>query len=359
MNNSKYNEINIPDNLDERIDEGVKNANLEKIKNNRRKRNMAIGTIAASLVAVTTLGIANPALASKLPIVGGVFESIEKNINFPGNYSQYATSVNETAYSNGVGITLSEILCDGQSLYVTYIVESEKPFKYTSWGDSGLMDMNQLITSEAYNKVDFTDEELDNSGFAGLEGNFINENTFVGVQKYHLSSLKSEIPDQFTFQTKIKLIENYGANASDISSYKWGTWAFKVPVTVDKNLRKTIDLNKQDIESDTVKVNSITITPFDMIVDLNYKEGYWTDYTTVIYDENGEILQFSQSTADEDNNTEKICSQSPNSESSSIRVVVEKPILEEKEKWEDSRGSEATYEEVGKEIVFDKVIQIK
>ena len=359
MNNSKYNEINIPDNLDERIDEGVKNANLEKIKNNRRKRNRAIGTIAASLVAVTTLGIANPALASKLPIVGGVFESIEKNINFPGNYSQYATSVNETAYSNGVGITLSEILCDGQSLYVTYIVESEKPFKYTSWGDSGLMDMNQLITSEAYNKVDFTDEELDNSGFAGLEGNFINENTFVGVQKYHLSSLKSEIPDQFTFQTKIELIENYGVNASDISSYKWGTWAFKVPVTVDKNLRKTIDLNKQDIESDTVKVNSITITPFDMIVDLNYKEGYWTDYRTVIYDENGEILQFSQSTADEDNNTEKICSQSPNSESSSIRVVVEKPILEEKEKWEDSRGSGATYEEVGKEVVFDKVIQIK
>ena len=359
MNNSKYNEINIPDNLDERIDEGVKNANLEKIKNNRRKRNRAIGTIAASLVAVTTLGIANPALASKLPIVGGVFESIEKNINFPGNYSQYATSVNETAYSNGVGITLSEILCDGQSLYVTYIVESEKPFKYTSWGDSGLMDMNQLITSEAYNKVDFTDEELDNSGFAGLEGNFINENTFVGVQKYHLSSLKSEIPDQFTFQTKIELIKNYGVNASDISSYKWGTWAFKVPVTVDKNLRKTIDLNKQDIESDTVKVNSITITPFDMIVDLNYKEGYWTDYRTVIYDENGEILQFSQSTADEDNNTEKICSQSPNSESSSIRVVVEKPILEEKEKWEDSRGSGATYEEVGKEIVFDKVIQIK
>ncbi|MDY3359167.1 MAG: DUF4179 domain-containing protein [Clostridium celatum] len=359
MNNSKYNEINIPDNLDERIDEGVKNANLEKIKNNRRKRNRAIGTIAASLVAVTTLGIANPALASKLPIVGGVFESIEKNINFPGNYSQYATSVNETAYSNGVGITLSEILCDGQSLYVTYIVESEKPFKYTSWGDSGLMDMNQLITSEAYNKVDFTDEELDNSGFAGLEGNFINENTFVGVQKYHLSSLKSEIPDQFTFQTKIELIENYGVNASDISSYKWGTWAFKVPVTVDKNLRKTIDLNKQDIESDTVKVNSITITPFDMIVDLNYKEGCWTDYRTVIYDENGEILQFSQSTADEDNNTEKICSQSPNSESSSIRVVVEKPILEEKEKWEDSRGSGATYEEVGKEVVFDKVIQIK
>ena len=80
MNNSKYNEINIPDNLDERIVEGIKNAKLEKIKNNRRKRNRAIGTIAASLIVVTTLVIANPALAAKIPIVGSVFESIEKNI---------------------------------------------------------------------------------------------------------------------------------------------------------------------------------------------------------------------------------------------------------------------------------------
>lgn len=359
MNNSKYNEINIPDNLDERIDEGVKNANLEKINNNRRKRNRAMGTIAASLVAVTTLGIANPALAAKLPIVGSVFESIEKNIYFPGNYSQYATSVKETAYSNGVGITLSEILCDGQSLYVTYIIENEKPFKYTSWGDSGLMDMNQLVTSEAYNKVDFTDEELDNSGFAGLEGKFIDENTFVGVEKYYLSSLKTEIPDQFTFQTKINLIENYGVNAGDISSYKWGTWAFKVPVTVDKSLRKITDLSEQEFESDIVKVNSIAITPFDMVVDVNYKVDNWYDYRVVMYDENGEMLQISQSTRDEANNTEKIYAQAADSESTSIRVVVEKPILEEKEKWETKHGNGITYEEVGKETVFDKVIQLK
>ena len=112
-----------------------------------------------------------------------------------------------TIYSNGVGITLSEILCDGQSLYVTYIVENEKSFKYTSWSDSGLMDINQLITSEAYNKVDFTNEN---------------------------------------------------------------------------------------------------------------------------------------------NNTGKICSQSPNLESNSIRIVVEKTILEDKEKFEDNRGSGTTYEEVGK-----------
>ena len=75
--------------------------------------------------------------------------------------------------------------------------------------------------------------------------------------------------------------------------------------------------------------------------------------------ENGEIIQTSQSIASEDNRSEKIFAQAPNTESTSIRVVVEKPILEEKEKWEKDGGYGTTYEEIGRETVFDKVIQIK
>ena len=97
----------------------------------------------------------------------------------------------------------------------------------------------------------------------------------------------------------------------------------------------------------------------DKMIAYMKEKGYeCVDYGTN-YDENGEILQFSQSTADENNNTEKLYSESPNSESTSIRVVVEKPILGEKERWENKNGNGATYEEIGKETVFDKVIQIK
>lgn len=359
MTINKYHEVNIPDNIDTKIDSGVQRAVLEKLTINKNKKKIAIGTIAASLVAIITLGVANPALAAKIPVIGNAFEYIEKNIHFPGKYSQYATSVNETAYSNGIGITLSEILCDGQSLYVTYIVENEKPFKYTSWGDSGLMDMNQLVTTETYNKVDFTDEELNDSGFAGLEGKFIDENTFVGVNKYMLSSLKTEIPNEFIFQTKINLIENYGVNKGDINYYKWGTWAFEVPVTVNKDLRKVIDLSEKGIESEVVKVNSLSITPFDMIVDVNYKVGNWTDYRSIIYDENGDILQISQGIPSEDKLNERIITQTPNSESNSIRIVIELPILEEKETYTNKSGNGVIYEEVDKKVVFDKTIQLK
>ena len=39
--------------------------------------------------------------------------------------------------------------------------------------------------------------------------------------KPNVISIPAEIPEQFTFQTKINLIENYGVNADDISLYKW------------------------------------------------------------------------------------------------------------------------------------------
>ncbi len=183
--NKNYENISIPNNIDDFIDVRVKKA--VDLKNIKRKKLIRrnLGITAASLIIILTIGFSNPALAAKIPIVGNVFQAIEKNIYYPSNYSEYATSVNKTAYSNGVGVTLSDILCDGQSLYVTYVVESDELFKYTSWGDAPLK-MNQLITSEEYNKVDFSNKQLDNTGIAGLEGKFIDDNTFVGMEKYKL-----------------------------------------------------------------------------------------------------------------------------------------------------------------------------
>ncbi|MEG0133350.1 MAG: DUF4179 domain-containing protein [Clostridium sp.] len=329
MISDEYNKIRIPENIDKKIEDGVQKALLEKSKNKVEKRKKSVVAVVASLVAILTLGLTSPALASRIPLIGSVFEAIEKNIHFPGNYSQYATSVNETAYSNGIGITLSDILCDGQSLYVTYVVVNEKPFKYTSWGKSGLMDMNQLLTTEAYNIADFTDERVDNSGFAGLEGKFIDENTFIGVEKYNLSNLKSEIPDEFMFQTKIKSLGNYSTVKGDKDYVKWGTWAFKVPVKVNKELKKVIGLDS--VEESIVKVNSLSITPFDIVIDIDYKNGEFHEYRTKIYDENGEELQPGDGIATDNNRRQKQIFAAPSKDSNNIRVVIEKQNSEQEE----------------------------
>ena len=227
MSNKRFDEINIPINIDNAIESGVKKALQEENLKKSIKFKKLPKIVAASLVGVIAIGVATPALASRIPFVGNIFEEIEKNLYFLGNYSQYATSVNETAYSNGIGITLSEVVCDGQTLYATYVVENDEPFKYTSWENGKELDMNQLIIEEKYNSLDFTNQEPNTSGFAGLEGKFIDDKTFVGVRKYDLSSIKEEIPDEFMFKTKIKVVDNYAININDKDYTKWGTWHLK------------------------------------------------------------------------------------------------------------------------------------
>lgn len=352
MNNNKFDSINIPNNIDNVIEKGVKKA-LED-KTNTRKTNKLIKVVAASMIGIITLGVVNPALASKIPFIGNVFEEIEKNLHFPGNYSQYSTSVNETAYSNGIGVTLSDILCDGQSLYVTYKIENEEPFKNTSWENGKELDMNQLIISEKYNKVDFSDEQLDNTGFAGLEGKFIDEYTFIGVQKYHLSSLKEEIPDEFTFSTKINIIENYAINIKDKDYIKFGTWAFKIPVKVNKDLKQIV---AKDIKSNEMDINSISITPFDMIIENTYKKGIWSDYSITVYNDNGKKIRMSESRASNDGKSDIYMLEAPNEDSKSIRIVVKRRNNEDVSL--KNGYTKEDEEKVWKDIIIDKVIPLE
>lgn len=91
---NKYDEISLPNQLDDVINEGVKQAMMMKrTKKLGRVKKVGVG-LAAGLTITLGLGFTNPAVASKLPVIGNVFESIEKNLYFPGNYSEYATSVN-------------------------------------------------------------------------------------------------------------------------------------------------------------------------------------------------------------------------------------------------------------------------
>ncbi|MGL5087156.1 MAG: DUF4179 domain-containing protein [Clostridium sp.] len=347
MSKNDFNNIKVPQDIRRYVNEGLDKAEAELKLRKKRNIKRNIGIVASVVITMITIGITNPVLASQIPVIGSVFKIIEKNLIFPGKYSQYATSVNEKVESSGIGITLSEILCDGQSIYVTYKVESEEPFKYTSYDNSGIMNMKQLITDEAYSNVDFTSEELDTSGFAGLEGEFVDEHTFIGVEEYKLSSINTEIPDEFMFKNKIIRVENYDVS-SDKTTVIRGKWAFEVPVKLDKSLRKVV--NVTDIKNEFIKVNSLSITPFGMVVDVAYNEGEWHEYKTTFYDENGEILQNSQTNVNDKTGDEKFFMESPNQNSNSIRMVVVK--TSELKKY-------TKYEDISKDAIFDKIIDIK
>ncbi|MDB8552003.1 DUF4179 domain-containing protein [Turicibacter sanguinis] len=346
---NKYDEISLPNQLDDVINEGVKQAMMMKrTKKLGRVKKVGVG-LAAGLTITLGLGFTNPAVASKLPVIGNVFESIEKNLYFPGNYSEYATSVNETAYSNGIAMTLSEIFSDGQFLYVTYVVESEKPFEHLSYiveeVKNQVIEVNQLVVEEAYSKVDF-DAELEVIGISGFEGKFIDEHTFVGVEQYYLGS--GEIPEEFTFQTKKIVVENCANHIDDESQTTWGTWAFKVPVKVNQELSSVTVV--EGVNANGASIEQISMTPFGVIVDATIPEEDWSRYDIRVFDETGEELQMSQLRYLGNQGVKGIYRASK-TKTGTFKVVIEKQI------WIPT--GEDSYEHHESETILESLITIK
>ena len=259
MNKKDRFNIDIPEILDIEIDKGINKGYKEIQSKKGSKRKLITCITAAGIMLFITFGIANPTFAAKLPIVGNVFKAIEKTLIYPSEYSKYATSINETVTDNGVSITLSDILCDGEGLYVTYIVESETPFKHTSWGDAPLT-RTQMLTKGSLANVSFSDEELNDSGIAGLQGKFIDEKTFIGMQRYRLKSLNKEIPESFNFKVKLTSVGTKDLTLAEDDDYRKGEWAFDVQVKVDRSLSRTFDINYKG--ENGYSIDSVLITPF-------------------------------------------------------------------------------------------------
>ncbi|EJT5913937.1 DUF4179 domain-containing protein [Clostridium perfringens] len=305
MNKKDLDKISLPNNLDDIIDEAINMANEDKKKNKIKGKGYkkVFKNIAAGLAIITGIGVGTSTFVYGVPIIKNAFERIQKEIWNKGDYSKYATEVNQTVSNNGVGITLSEILCDGQNLYVSYVIESKEPFKYIKYKYDPVKDYD--ITKEqaekiekmqldyaAEAKVSFTDSELDNSGVSGLEGRFIDDHTFVGVEEYNLTSLNMKIPDEFEFTINFNTIVEEGWNIErDKDNVLEGTWNFKVPVKVDKLLSKCIEVNA--INNDGIGIKEVIATPIKLKVVTNGYDREKNDYWVRVYDEKGNILRTS------------------------------------------------------------------
>lgn len=312
-------------------------------------------TIAAACISlVFTLGAINPALAAKLPIIGSIFKVIEKNVESPGDYSKYATSLNEVVSDNGIKVTLSDILCDGEGLYVTYKIESKEPFKYELDGNEPL-DSDQFLENEEYHKVSFSDNELVMGKVSGLDGKFIDEHTFIGMKKYYLKLLGKEIPDNFDFEVKITSITTHISDNNSKNQNYNGNWAFKVPVKVDKSISKNIDINYKT--DNGFSLDSIIITPFSVVINSTNPDNEYYNIK-VIDDKNRKLKSDGGRSLDENKKINYFGALSKDCKS--LRVIIYKDKLEKNDIIGNQDGSsETNYKNVEEEVFLDKTIGIE
>ena len=178
-----------------------------------------LGMTAAAAV-FSAVCITNPAFAENIPLVGNVFERIGNSLGFSGDFSKYATPLEDENSStevgstqnekeqntssdnrntnatesenveaentdskwsqtyNGTTLTVSEVYCNDTALYISLIISMEEKIPNTLLTEDGTPWIN-LNNGSIWMKCDFNDGDMLVN--APLDGQLIDDHTFAGV----------------------------------------------------------------------------------------------------------------------------------------------------------------------------------
>lgn len=233
---------------------------------------------ASSAAAVVIVGsavcCANPALAAKIPLIGGIFGEVQQDATFSGEYDSKAEALNTerrdeadpnyTAEDAGVTFTASEIYCDGLSVFLTAEVKAEQ---------GGLNDLPgrvMYLEGSWRNGPDGEKQQLVNNY---LEGQAVDDQTFIGMVKLDLDDYGLQ---EGTVELNLSMIgyDDAAMDGEDNDAFHKieGGWSLTLPFTVDTEAARTIEVNQ---EKDGYRLEKVFVSPYQVIT-----------YTDVPYTEN-------------------------------------------------------------------------
>lgn len=356
----KFEKISIPEHLDAFIDESVDKA-VQRKKMRRRKKIVGVCTgMAAAAAAFSIVCVSFPSLAAKLPLIGRVFEQVEEQVSYKGDYSKVATPMAETQEeadqenpyvqaSDGITVSISEAYYNSHALYLAMTIENEEEFPAdfvkTENMDGYILDYD-MLQLEGTQKFSFMEGE----DFLGsyVEGRFENAHTFVGIYRVDLSHLTwwpteeemaekglteangnmdtdtiqehfpeagsaIEVPDSFQFSLCIQsisqdLFETESQTYTDpdgnqvtmdepVRKAYEGTWNFELDVTLDTSKTQVVEVNGSNDQG--VGILQVEKTPYEVTAEMAVPEGKsQADYFLVICDADGDLLDYQGNFAD-------------------------------------------------------------
>lgn len=248
--------IDLPQELEHKLNETLKNLPVRKKRKNKTFR-IVTTAAAATLIAVISLSAAFPAYARNMPVVSSVFQFLSDRNIIDKDYIPYSSDLNLSRTSNDVTVTINSIVYDGIDLYLGYTVESKTEMKNPP----------HILHKE------FRINGKKTSFGSGGGGKFINKNTYVGVDNFHVANdyLPAEvrkhdlggninIPDSFIMDLNIREFSN------DLK----GKWDFKFRVSMDKIKNDQIKKVKASIDLSSLipnlKVTEVVFTPVNTVI---------------------------------------------------------------------------------------------
>ncbi|MCJ8012966.1 DUF4179 domain-containing protein [Paenibacillus sp. KQZ6P-2] len=219
----------------------VKKAVKESI--HRKKKLWKKGIVAAALVAgisTAALGATFPAYASSIPIIGNIFRYLDLGTGVYQDYKEYSSTINMSQESNGIKVTINDAIFDGETVSLTYSIESNK--------DLGADPIIQGF--------------LDIKGAEGMAGS----NQITKVDQNHYVGLITGSGFHPKEKDKVELKWNIESITIQDSNEKiTGNWNFALALKATESDTQLIN-RRVDHDGVSVNIDKISVTPMSFIV---------------------------------------------------------------------------------------------
>ncbi len=241
--------VNIPDSLESKIKEILK----ELPRDRKKRRRPAI----AVAVAVTLLMLPIMTVYSKdIPLVSSIVEYFQGNSGHRysedvGVYEKYSIGVSKTISDNGVSVSIDSIACDDNFLVLFYTVEGdvEKTFKGRGEDTFPRSLFGQII-------INGKEKSRSNNDRYNYDAYLTPEGRLKGMIRADISrdSLPSELNIEFL--------------ANEVCGKK-GQWDFKFSISKEETTKatKVVTVNKEayikyPTREHNIKIEKVSFTPF-------------------------------------------------------------------------------------------------
>lgn len=326
-----FQDIPVPEELNQVVE---KNLNRIYSEEKRRKFHNGVagfGAAAAVVAGGIFLGMHTPVLAENaprllenIPILRGIFVDIQDDFAYSGDYEYVGEALPDmyTETVNGVTVTLSEIYCNDQALYVSFTMESEDVIPDTdllncltvkATGDLSYWDPGHYEGANTLDYSDGTARRIDDHTLAGVV-RFDLQRTKVDISAYdeakeqaisageqwveHFDAevtekyfTEKEIPENFTMELGIQSICLWeeGSGIDNIKSFS-GPWTFALNVNKNTSDIQVIEtgVNEAGIGFEKIVKDRFEIVLYDTVpTELRMNH---IDYAPIMLDANGELL---------------------------------------------------------------------
>ena len=295
---------------DEKLDQILKQALAPEIDDSeirihkRRKDKMGIfkkiGTGVAAVIGTCGLGYFNPVFAAKIPLIGKIFEKVENDATYSGDYTdKKIVLTNEDSVGNldtsdytvsdkGITLTASEAYCDGYSIFLTVNIESEDadfthiPEHYTGMNAEDNQTAAGFYVGGTWRVNGSSPEWLENT----FDGEVIDSHTFAGMLKINLAEKHAGSGELSLTVNGLGYDDDTMIGGEEISASHWteGSWNITIPFEVNETDVKTIEVGEK---KGNITLEDVVVSPYQVIVHAGWS---YEPCSTICFNQDGEML---------------------------------------------------------------------